>query len=294
MAVVVRERRQIALDPLDRPGQEVEVLAGPERHLRPGQGGDLAAPQARAEGDGIAADAAAGGLDRGNPPAPGNDPGNRRVLEDPRARGSGALDQRRAEVRGADPPVLGRPDGADHVRRVHQRPALLGLAGADDLGAQAVEAGQSRLAANVRESVRGRRDGDRARVDPAGRLSGFLLEPAIERDRIADQLGEVAGRAQGADLRRGMPSRARGEPVALEQDGVAHALLGQVVERRAAHDAAADHDDGGLGGDVRLSSCRRSIGHGHADPLLGTPSPPYGRQACWNSAPMKSRREMMP
>ena len=46
-----------------------------------------------------------------------------------------------------------------------------------------------------------------------------------------------------------------GQPVALQQDGVGDAGLGEVIEGRATHDSAADDDDGGVGG-------QGGVGHG--------------------------------
>ena len=57
------------------------------------------------------------------------------------------------------------------------------------------------------------------------------------------------GRAERDHEPGRVPRRARGEPVALEEDDVLPAHVGQVVGDRAADDAAADDDDAGAVGD---------------------------------------------
>jgi hypothetical protein len=45
------------------------------------------------------------------------------------------------------------------------------------------------------------------------------------------------------DLRRGMPCSARSQFISLNKNNVAPTLLGQVIKRRAAGDAASDNND---------------------------------------------------
>ena len=63
VAVVIGQRRQVALDAVDRLGQQVEMLARPDRYFDAGHGGVLAAPQAGAQSDRVAADFTGVGFD---------------------------------------------------------------------------------------------------------------------------------------------------------------------------------------------------------------------------------------
>ena len=113
------------------------------------------------------------------------------------------------------------------------------------------------LAFDVDHPVGASRDGKRTLVDPAGLLAGFVLQPGIEFDRIADQLGEVPCRTQGAHLSGGMPRGPRRQLVALQEDRVRYAVPGQVIERRTPHDATPYDDNGCPGGNIRHGSTSR-------------------------------------
>ncbi len=250
MAVVVRQRRHVAFDAVDGPGEQVEVLAWPDRDLDAGHGGHLAAPQAGAERDGVAAHRTPVRLDAGDATAPGQNAGDGGVLPDSCSSRPGSFHEGGAEIGRADPAVIGGPDRADNVVRVHQRPDLLRLVRRNGPGANAEQMRQRLLASDVDEPILGGGDRQRSLVDPAGRLSGLLLQSGVERDRMADEIGEIAGRAKRTHLGCGMPSGAGGQFVAFQQNGIGDAHLGQVVEGRATHDTSADDDDGGVGGKV--------------------------------------------
>ena len=163
--VMVGEGGHIAVDALHRPGQQVEMLAREQRRPRPGHGGDLARPEARADRNGIAHDGARARLDAAHPPVSGEDAGHAHILEQPgpaRPRPSG---QRRRDIGGADPPVARRPDRPQHVVGVHERPALLRLAGAYRLRFHAEGMGERLLPADVDQPVRRRGNGQRALAD---------------------------------------------------------------------------------------------------------------------------------
>ena len=80
--------------------------------------------------------------------------------------------------------------------------------------------------------------GDDAKADM---LTGFRFELLVEIDRVlvylTDRIGEIE---QGEQAGR-MPGRARSQFAALQQDAIAPALLGKVIEGRNAHHATADH-----------------------------------------------------
>ena len=186
-------------------------------------------------------------LDRGDPARLGQDAGDSGILVDARSPSPGSLDQSGTEIGRADPAVVGRPDGADDVLRVHQRPTLLRLLHRNGPGAHAEQMRQRLLAPDMDEPVLGRGDRERTLVDPAGCLTGLLFQLRVEGHGVPDEVGEVASRAQGPHLGGRMPRGAGGQPVALEENGVGDAGLGEVIEGRTTHDTAADDDDGGVG-----------------------------------------------
>jgi len=202
------------------------MLAGPHRGDGAGHRRRLAAPEPGAERHRVAADGAAAGLDAANAAALGEDAGDGSLLEDLRPPRPRTLDQRRAKVRGADPAVARRPDGADDVVGAHQRPALGGLLGTDPFGGDAEHMRQRFLAADMGDPVGVGGDRERALVDPTGLLPGLGLELRVERGRVLRQLGHVARRAQGPHLRGRMPGGAGGELVLLDQHCVGDAVLG--------------------------------------------------------------------
>ena len=83
---------------------------------------------------------------------------------------------------------------------------------------------------------------------PAGGEPGLGLQALVELDRIAQHLGDRGGGAQLPDEAGGVPGRAGGQLVLLEHDHVGLVIAREVVGRRTADDAAADHDDLGVGG----------------------------------------------
>ena len=105
MAVVIGQRRHIALDALDGLGEQIEVLARPHRDVDAGRRSHLPAPQAGAERDGVTPHHAAVRRDAGDSIVPGKDAGDARVLVNPSPAPSGALDQSGAEVGRTDPAV---------------------------------------------------------------------------------------------------------------------------------------------------------------------------------------------
>ncbi len=75
---------------------------------------------------------------------------------------------------------------------------------------------------------------------PSGGLSGLVLQPLVEVDRVAEQLGDVGAAAQLADETGSVERGARRELVPLDEHRVGPSQLGQVIGRRAPDDAAAD------------------------------------------------------
>ena len=75
---------------------------------------------------------------------------------------------------------------------------------------------------------------------PPGGLPGLGLQPLVQVDRVAEQLGDVGAAAQLADEPGGVERGARRQLVPLDQHRVGPPQLGQVVGRGAADDASTD------------------------------------------------------
>ena len=115
------------------------------------------------------------------------------------------------------------------------------------------------LAVELVLALLGQRHRDRADLAHAGGDAGLGLELDVEIGRIFRQPRHVLRAAQLADQAGGMPGRAGGQLLALQQHDVGPAELGQVIGDRAAGDAAADDDGAGLwrGGRVMRPCFRR-------------------------------------
>jgi len=107
---------------------------------------------------------------------------------------------------------------------------------------------QGFLPLDVRQAVRVGCQRQRPLLNPADALPRLLLKLRIKFHGILDHAGQVLTVAQRTDLGRGMPGCPAGQLVALQQDRVADPQLGEMVKRRAPHDAAANDDDRGVVG----------------------------------------------
>ena len=75
-----------------------------------------------------------------------------------------------------------------------------------------------------------RREVDAAIVVDAAGLAGDRLELAIEVEGVFLQLRDVGVRVERRDAARGVPGRARGQLVLLDQDDIGPADLGEMVQ----------------------------------------------------------------
>ena len=132
------------------------------------------------------------------------------------------------------------PHGADEIGLVHQREHRLRLGRRDQLGVHAEIAALGVGKAQEVHALGGVGEHHAAgQVQRAG-LAGNLLQLLVELHRIGLQLGDVGIAIQRVEAAGRMPGRAGGQLRALDQHDVGPAGLGQMVEHRAADDAAAD------------------------------------------------------
>ena len=117
---------------------------------------------------------------------------------------------------------------------------------------------------------------DQAALLQAGGQAGLGFQPLVQVAGVLAQLGRgLRRRAERRHQAGRVPGRARGQPVALEQQDVLHAQLREVIRDRGADDPAADHDHLGavrqlargtlrLAGPGPLVTCLVAGVHGHA------------------------------
>ena len=246
------QHRKLA-QPGDRLGDDVEMLAGVQRHgnarhradaMRPHSGavdhvlaGDVSGFAAGVDVD--ARDAAVFAADRRHPG----------VLDDPDTALARATGQCLCDVGRVALAVEGNVDGADDVGGLEMRVALPHLGDRDFLDVDAVGAAhcggpQKLLATLIRQRHR-----NRAALAHAGGDAGLFLQPHVELGGIAREPRHVGAGAQLADQTGGVPGRAAGELLAFQQHDVGPAKFGEMIRDRASGDAAADDDGAGAGGD---------------------------------------------
>ena len=159
---------------------------------------------------------------------------------------AGALGKRLSDVGRACLTIARQEARADEIIDHHQRPHRLDLGGREQLhvhaeasrrGGKALELGPAIVIAGKPEA---------AGHLPASGEPGLGFETAVEIDGIFQELGDRRRRPELTDEPGGMPGRARGELVLLEDDDVGAMIAGEVISSGAADDAAADHHDIGM------------------------------------------------
>ena len=204
---------------------------------------DRLGPHAAAIDHILAGDRALVGLDPGHAAVLGQHARDLGVLVDLHPAFARAARQRHGHVGGIALAVLRIVDRADHVIDVEQRPLLLHFLRRDRLGDDIEPAQHRRAAQEFLPALLVGRDGERARLHEARRLPRLLLQVGVEIDRVFREPRQVGGVERRAHQPRRMPGRAAGQLLALQQDHVLPAELGQVIGDGAAGDPAADDDD---------------------------------------------------
>ena len=149
--------------------------------------------------------------------------------------------QRLGQVGRLDIAVLRVLNCADDAVDVAERPKLLDLIRREELDRDPDRLGDAGIVAVLIEPVAGAGEadvGDLAQADVEPRLG---LEVLVERDRIFVDLSDGITEVEERQKAGRMPGRAGGQLLALDEHAIGPALLDEMVKRRNADDAAADH-----------------------------------------------------
>jgi hypothetical protein len=220
--VLVLDRDHGNVEPEHLPGSPGEVAGGADHVL--------------------AGDVAAIGLDQ--PLAAGRalDAEDGRVAVDLAPARPAPLGQRLGEVRRLDVAVVRVLDGTQEVLRLAERPDLLHLRGREHVHPDAQRVGDALVGHELVPAVPRPGEADvRDRLEADG-LARLLFQRPVKRHRGPVELADGVAHVEQRQEAGGMPGRAGGELLPLEEDDVAPAELRELVERGDPDHAAADHD----------------------------------------------------
>ena len=240
--VGVAQRRQRLERRLERLGDQVLVAVRDDRQVDADHARELGRVHAGGIDDDLALDAALIRLDGGDAAVRRLDAGDADARLDLRADAARGVGERERELARVEVAVVGDERGGEHAVGAHRREELLRLLRADDLHRQAERLRPRRLAADLLEPRLRRREPQPAELVPARVVAGQLLQLGVEPDGVLHHPRQRDRRAQLADEAGAVPGRAVRELVLLDEQRVRPPELREVVEDRAAHDAAPDHD----------------------------------------------------
>ena len=208
--------RQVAGQARNALGQDVEMLAGMQRHIHPGHAADRMPPHAGAVDHVVGDDIALRRGHSGDPTLHLMDRGDGDVLEDPGAVLAGTLGQSQGDIARVALPVLRQVYAAQHALAVQQRIVLQAFGGGDILGLDAEHPSHGGAAPQLLHALAVEGDDDRSvALEPGGR-AGLGLQPAIELLGVFGQPGQIAAGAKLGDQPGRVPGGAAGQLLALQ------------------------------------------------------------------------------
>ena len=249
---------QVWIEPGDRVREQVVVLGGLIGHRDSGALSQLAGPHAGTVDDVLALDVTALGAHAHDATVLHQDIEHRRALQDRHALHARALGEGHRGVDRIHAAVLRHVEASEQVVGARWREEVGHLARRDLVHLGAAESVEGRDAAILLEPTLIGSDLDEADGGEAGRLPGLGLQPGVEIARVVAHASRRLGEGPEGHHESGrVPGRARGEPVALEQERLGPpAHVPQVVGNGGPDDPPADDDH----------SCARrqfrSLGHG--------------------------------
>ncbi len=216
-----------------------------QRQINPGHKADFTAPHTRTQHHHLGGDLAVGGAHAAGAITVVENIRDERVLDDPHPALARPFRERLSHVRRIHASVIGEMKTGHEVVDVGEREQFLDL-GRGDFAVFDPERARHRAAAtHFLGLVVRHRELDRSATNESRRLTGFLLEFAVQFQRILREAGLRLRVAQRRDQTGRVPRRTAAHLLAFEYDDVFPAEFAQMVGRRTADDPAADNDGTG-------------------------------------------------
>ncbi|MNS47477.1 hypothetical protein D3C72_800080 [compost metagenome] len=169
------------------------------------------------------------------------DGGDGGVAIDGRATITRALGQRLRQIGRLDITVIRMLDGAQQAVRLAERPDFLHLLRRQHVDPHTDGLGNAGIIHIFVPAILGAGETDVGDLGEADIHAGLFLKLLIELDGIFVDLADRIAHVEQRQKPGGMPGGTRGELLALDENAVAPALLGKMIKRRNADDAATDH-----------------------------------------------------
>ena len=223
-------------------GHDVLVLDGNHRNIEANHRARLARKVAGGGNDVLAGDVALVGLHHPLAVRLLLDAGDGGVAVDLSTARARTLRHGLGEIGRLDIAVIGVLDRAEQAIGLAERPDLLDLLRGEDVDLDADRLGNPGVVHELIPAVLGAGEADVGDLLEAHMLAGLGLEGIIELDRVLVDLAHRVGQVEQRQQACSMPGRTGGQLLPLDQDHVAPAFPGQMVERTDADHAASDDD----------------------------------------------------
>ena len=226
-----------------RLGDDVLVLDGDDRNVEADHGRGLARIVAGRRDHVLASDVALLGAHQPFAARRALDRRHRRLAIDLAAAVAGANGQRLGQVGRGDMAVIRMIERAHQAVGVAERPELLHLGRRDDLERHADGVRGAAILVILVHPVAICGEPQVTGDVEAHVLAGLGLERLVQIDGVFVDLADAVAHVEQRQQAGGMPGRSGRQLGPLAQHDVGPALLGQVIERADADNAATDHDN---------------------------------------------------
>ncbi len=169
------------------------------------------------------------------------DGGDCRVAIDGRPAVTRALGQRLRQIGGLNITVIRMLDGAEQAVRLAERPDLLHLLRRQHIDAHADGLGNAGIIHIFVPAILGAGETDVGDLGETDIHAGLFLQFLVELHGIFVDLANRVAHVEQRQKPGRVPGGTGGQLLALDEHAVAPALLGQMIKRRDADDAATDH-----------------------------------------------------
>ncbi len=233
---------RLALDDLGmRFGDDILVLDRDHRDVDPDHAAGLPREISGRRNDMLASDVALVGRDFPFAARQPLDAHHSRVAVDLSAAVARAARQRLRQIGWLDVAVFGMLNRADDSLDIAKRPNVLDLTWAQELDLDADRLRDACVIIVLVHPVARARQTNVRHLAQAGVESGVFFQSLVERDRVFVDLSDRVTQVEQRQETRRVPGRAGSQLLALDENAVGPALLGEMIERRDADHSPADH-----------------------------------------------------